>query len=88
MCWQVLIVLKLKYLDGIYQVRGNFEHQDPLAMYAVMIGMSMLAVAIGPQFRGRAWCVTRFFSCDIIVQSALSRTALLIFALGTVGCCF
>lgn len=85
MCWQVLIVLKLKYLDGIYQARGTFEHQNPLAMYAVLIGMPMLAVAIGPQFRGRAWCVAGFLSCGIIVQSALSRAALLMFVLGTVG---
>ncbi len=85
MCWQVGLVLKLKYLDGIYQVRGTFEHQNPLAMYAVMIAMPLLAVAVGPAFRGRSWCIAGFLSCGIIVQSALSRAALLMFAVGTIG---
>jgi hypothetical protein len=85
MCWQVCLVLKLKYLDGIYQARGTFEHQNPLAMYAVMIAMPLLAVGIGPAFRGRAWCIAGFLSSGIIVQSALSRASLLMFAIGTLG---
>ena len=84
MCWQAVIGLKMKYLDGIYQVRGTFEHQNPLAMYAVMIGMPLLAVSLGPVFRGRNWCVVGFGACAILVQSALSRAALVMFALGTV----
>lgn len=84
MCWQALMVLKMKYLQGIYQVRGTFEHQNPLAMYAVMIGMPFLAVTLGPGFKGRGWCTAGFVACAIIVQSALSRAALLMFAGGTV----
>ena len=83
MCWQAVIGLKMKYLDGIYQVRGTFEHQNPLAMYAVMIGMPLLAVTLGPAFRGRNWCTAGFVACAILVQSALSRAALLMFAGGT-----
>ncbi|MDB6070573.1 MAG: hypothetical protein JWL81_1744, partial [Verrucomicrobiales bacterium] len=84
MCWQALIVLKMKYLQGIYQVRGTFEHQNPLSMYAVMIGMPLLAVAMGPEFKGRRWCTAGYMASAIIVQSALSRAALIMFAGGTV----
>ena len=83
MVWQAVIGLKMKYLDGIYQVRGTFEHQNPLAMYAVMIGMPLLAVALGPVFRGRNWCTAGYMACAILVQSALSRAALVMFAGGT-----
>lgn len=83
MVWQAFVGLKMKYLDGIYQVRGTFEHQNPLAMYAVMIGMPLLAVALGPDFRGRKWCTAGFVACAILVQSALSRAALVMFAGGT-----
>lgn len=84
MCLQALVVLKMKYLDGIYQVRGTFEHQNPLAMYSTMIGMPLLAVALGPDFKGRRWCTLGFLACGIIVQSALSRASLVMFGGGTV----
>ena len=85
LCWQAGVVLKMKYLDGMYQVRGTFEHQNPLAMYAVLAAMPLLAVAMGPEFKGRGWCTAGFVASAIIVQGALSRAALLMFAVGTVG---
>jgi hypothetical protein len=84
MCWQAFVGLKMKYLGGIYQVRGTFEHQNPLAMYSVMIAMPFLAASLGPAFRGRNWCTAGFIACAILVQSALSRAALVMFAGGTV----
>lgn len=85
MSWQAALVLKMKYLDGIYQVRGTFEHQNPLAMYAILIGMPLLSVALGPFFKGRWLCMLGFLACAIIIQSALSRAALALFAAGTVA---
>lgn len=84
MCWQAFVGLKMKYLDGIYQVRGTFEHQNPLAMYSVMIAMPFLASSLGPAFRGRIWSTAGFIACAILVQSALSRAALVMFAGGTI----
>ncbi len=84
MCWEAGIVLKMKYLNGVYQGRGTFEHQNPLSMYAVLIAMPMLAVTLGPDFKGRKWCTFGFVACAIIIQSALSRAALIMFAGGTV----
>lgn len=83
--WQLLVVLKLKYLDGVYQVRGTFEHQNPLAMYSVMIGMIFLATAMGPQFKGANRALIGFLATAVITQSTFSRAALAVFAAGTVG---
>ena len=43
MAWELFVCLKMKYLQGMYQVKGTFEHQNPLAMYAMLIGMVFLA---------------------------------------------
>ena len=85
MLWQVYVCLKLKYLNGVYQVRGTFEHQNPLAMYTVMIGMPLLAVALGPPFKGAKLLMAGFLACGVIVQCTLSRAALAVFAGGVIG---
>ncbi len=88
--WEAFVVLKMKYLDGMYQVRGTFEHQNPLCMYAVMIGMVFLGAGMGPQFRGDRLCQLAFIACAIIVQATLSRGGMAMFALGSaavVGLC-
>lgn len=83
--WEFLVCLKLKYLDGMYQVRGTFEHQNPLAMYAVLIGMPFLAVAMGPPFKGTRFVLFGFLLSALVVQFTLSRGALAAFAAGTIG---
>lgn len=85
MLWEALVCLKLKYVDGMYQVRGTFEHQNPLAMYSICIGMPLLAAGLGPAFRGGNRALAGFLACAIIVQCTLSRAALAAFAVGTVG---
>ena len=85
MTWELLVVLKLKYADGMYQVRGTFEHQNPLAMYAVLIGMVFLATGLGPRFRGSNLALWGFVACAVIVQSTLSRAALAMFGGGTMA---
>ncbi len=85
MAWELLVVLKLKYVDGMYQVRGTFEHQNPLAMYAVLIGMVFLATGLGPGYRGANLALFGFVACAVVVQSTLSRAALAAFGAGTVA---
>ena len=85
MLWQFIVVLKLKYLHGIYQVRGTFEHQNPLAMYSVQIGMVFLATAMGPKFRGANRTLIAFLATAFIVQSTYSRAGLAMFAAGSIG---
>ena len=83
--WELFVCLKMKYLEGAYQVHGTFEHQNPLAMYAVLVGMVLLAAALGPPFKGANWVCFGFVSCAAIVECTLSRGALVMFALGTVA---
>ena len=83
--WELFVVLKMKYLMGMYQVRGTFEHQNPLAMYCVLIGMVFLATGLGPSFKGSNFVLFAFGATAIIVQCTLSRAALAAFAAGTIG---
>lgn len=83
--WELLVVLKLKYADGMYQVKGTFEHQNPLAMYCVMLGMVFLATGLGPPFPGSGLVLWGYLASAVIVQSTLSRAALAAFAAGTVA---
>ena len=85
MLWQMFVCLKLKYLDGAYQVRGTFEHQNPLSMYSIMIGMVFLATAMGPAFKRANLVLMGYFATAVIVQCTLSRAALALFAGGTIG---
>lgn len=83
MCWQCAVVLKMKYLDGIYQVYGTFEHQNSLAMFTILIAMVFLGVALGPSDRSSNFYLFAYLVCAVIVQSTLSRGGLAMFALGT-----
>ncbi|MES2705561.1 MAG: O-antigen ligase family protein [Verrucomicrobiota bacterium] len=85
MVWEGMVVLKLKYLQGQYQVHGTFEHQNSLSMYTILIAMPLLAVALGPKFRGQKLCVWGFLMSAVIIQGALSRASLLMFAAGVAG---
>lgn len=83
--YQFLIVAKMKWIDGYYQVRGLFEHQNPLAMFTYMAALPILAAAMSPatqKLRGLVYFAA--FGCSgIIVLASLSRAALAFFAVGT-----
>ena len=83
---QAAVVLKMKYLDGFYQVRGWFEHQNPLAMWAYMVGLPLWAAVMAKAGKIDArWWGVGFLAAAIIVQSALSRAALAVFAVGVLA---
>ncbi|MDX1953182.1 MAG: O-antigen ligase family protein [Verrucomicrobiota bacterium] len=83
MFWQLFVVLKMKYVDHVYQVFGTFEHQNSLSMFTTMIGMVFLAVALGPKHPRSNLFLCAYIACAAIVQSTLSRGGLAMFALGT-----
>ena len=85
MTWELFVCLKMKYLEGAYQVHGTFEHQNPLAMYSVLMGMIFLATGLGPKFKGANFIMLAFMFCGVIVECTLSRGALAMFAAGTVA---
>ena len=83
---QAAVVLKMKYIDGFYQVRGWFEHQNPLAMWAYMVGLPLWAAVMAQAGKVDArWWGAGFLAAAIIVQSALSRAALAVFAVGVMA---
>lgn len=83
--WELFICIKGKYADGIYQVRGTFEHQNPLAMYSVLLGMIFIVTGLGPTFRWSNYMMVAFIICGVIVEFTLSRGALVMFGIGAVA---
>ena len=83
---QVIVVLKLKYVDGHYQVRGWFEHQNPLAMWSYLLGLPLFAAALGPGDKVETrWQLAGFVASAILLVCSLSRAALAMFAAGVVA---
>jgi hypothetical protein len=85
MAWQCLVCAKMKYLDHIHQVMGTFEHQNSLSMFAMMIGLVFLGVALGPKTKKSNWFLLAYLMCALIIQFTLSRGGLAMFAAGTMG---
>jgi len=85
MAWQVVVVLKQKYVDHIYQVFGTFEHQNSLSTFATMIGLTLLGAGLAPKARYSNWFFWSYLFCAAIVESSLSRGSLAMFAVGTVA---
>src|SRR5688500_4209082 len=83
MFWQLIAVLNQKYVQGIYQVWGTFEHQNSLCMFTILIGMVFLAAAMGPKHPSSLYFCIAYIACAAIVQSTLSRSGLFMFAAGT-----
>lgn len=83
---QAAVVLKMKYVDHIYQISGWFEHQNPLAMWSYLFGLPLLGAAMsnagGASTR---WFSAGFLASAVIVQGSLSRAALVFFAAGIIG---
>jgi O-Antigen ligase len=42
----VFLCLKLRYVDGEFQVKGWFEHQNPMCMWCYMAAVPMLGLAL------------------------------------------
>lgn len=82
---QLLAVLRQRYLLGVYQVAGTFEHQNSLSMFVSMIGMVLLAVTLGPKTRWSKLFLLAYLACAFIQQSTFSRAGLVIFAVGSAG---
>jgi hypothetical protein len=82
--WEFLTVLKWKYIDGAYQVRGTFEHQNPLAMYTIMAAMVLLAGGLGTNVPRGNLVLAAYVACSAIVESTFSRAGLLFFGVGSV----
>lgn len=85
MIWELIVCLKLKYKDHLYQVIGTFEHQNPLAMYAILIGMVLLSAGVGPKQKRSTFYLIGFCAAAWVVECTLSRGGLVAFGVGTVA---
>jgi hypothetical protein len=85
MFWELIVCLKLKYVDGLYQVIGTFEHQNPLAMYAILIGVVLLSAGVGPKQKASTLYLIGYCACAWVVECTLSRGGLVAFGIGTIG---
>lgn len=85
--WQWGAVVKMKFIDGVYQVRGLFEHQNPLAIFTYMAALPVLSAGLSPATgqRKAIFYVLTFGAAGFIVLATLSRAALAFFAMGTVA---
>lgn len=76
--------LKLRYFDGQFQIKGWFEHQNPMSMWAYMSACVVFAAAMHPQVKGRLlWlCLAAFGAAGLCVLLSVSRAALAAYAAG------
>ena len=84
--YQLAVVLKMKYVDGIYQVRGLFEHQNPLAMFTYMAVLPLLSCSLSKHLHpARSLLYLAGFGAGaVIILAALSRAALALFGVGSI----
>jgi hypothetical protein len=80
---QLVAALRQRYLLGIYQVTGTFEHQNSLSMFVTLIGMVFLAVALGPKTRWSNLYLISYLACAFIQESTFSRAGIVVFAAGS-----
>ena len=83
--YQSIVVLKMKYIDGFYQVRGLFEHQNPLAMFTYMAVLPLLAAGLSShlEIRRSLFYLAGYAAGTVIILSALSRASLAFFGIGS-----
>ncbi|HUF61299.1 MAG TPA: hypothetical protein VMN36_04435 [Verrucomicrobiales bacterium] len=78
--------LKQRYLDGRYQVRAGFEHQNQLAMWAYMAGLTCLAIGLAPGIRMRTalWLVSGYGAATAVIALTISRGGIALLVGGSV----
>ncbi len=81
----LIAALKQRYLDGRYQIRAGFEHQNQLAMWAYMAGLPCLALGLAPGVRIRTalWLVAGYGASTAVIALTVSRGGVAIIAGGT-----
>lgn len=81
---QGYICMKMRYLDGYFQIKGWFEHQNPMSMWAYMSACVVFAAALHKDIKGRLlWlCLAAFAAAGLCVLLSVSRAALAAYAIG------
>ncbi len=81
---QAWICLKMRYMDGCFQIKGWFEHQNPMSMWAYMSACVVFAAAMHRDIKGRLlWlCLAGFGAAGLCVLLSVSRAALAAYVAG------
>ncbi len=85
--FQMLVCLKLRYLDGRWQVHGWFEHQNPMSIWAYLCALPLLAMAFAPDTsRGDTYlCLGGVAAAALMILLSVSRGGLGAFTVGAAG---
>ncbi len=78
-----VIVLKQKYIDGMYQNAGPFPHQNSLVMYLIVFGSVVFAYFLNRRDVKLWYWIFVFGMAAISVISTLSRAGILIFLISS-----
>lgn len=76
-----LMVLKQKYLEGMFQVKGPFPHQNSLVMYMIVYGSIFLAYVLNVKKAKLYIWITAFGAASIDIISTLSRGGMAVFSI-------
>lgn len=76
--------MKMRYLDGYFQIKGWFEHQNPMSMWAYMSACVVFAAAMHKEVKGKLlWlCLAAFGAAGLCVLLSVSRAALAAYSAG------
>lgn len=82
---QCIVSLKMRYLGGVHQVPGMFDHQNSMATWAYFCGLPLLAMSLS---RKTGWMESLLylsgFGCSgLLVILSISRGAFIMLALGS-----
>jgi hypothetical protein len=85
--FQALVGLKMRFLEGSWQVKGWFEHQNPMAMWCYLCCFPVLAWAFNPRTSksDTALCLGGVAAGALLILLSVSRAGLGMFAVGCTG---
>ncbi|NQY19809.1 MAG: O-antigen ligase family protein [Campylobacteraceae bacterium] len=76
-----VMVLKQKYLEGMFQARGPFPHQNSLVMYLIVYGSFFLSFLLNAKRSNLFLWTIAFGACAIDILATLSRGGMVLFSL-------
>lgn len=76
-----IIVLKQKYLEGMFQTRGPFPHQNSLVMYMIVYGSIFLAYLLNVKDAKIYVWIVAFAATAVDIISTLSRGGMAVFSI-------
>ncbi|WP_269539121.1 hypothetical protein [Cerasicoccus fimbriatus] len=82
----VLVCIKMRYLEGRYQIPAWFEHQNPMAMWCYFVGLPLLAVSLAKdiRFRDSLWYFVGFGAAGLSIIFSVSRASLAAIGAGAI----